>query len=64
MISYEPFYKTLQRKRLSQYKLVTNFDIPAGTIQRIRSNKSITLNTIEELCKILKCSVGDIVTFI
>lgn len=64
MISYEPFYKTLSKKRITQYQLVNKYLIPSSTITRIRNNKSITLKSIENICKILHCNVNDIVDFI
>ncbi len=63
MISYEPFYKTLSKKKMTQYKLMTKYLIPNGTIQRIRENKNVSLNTIENLCKVLNCKITDIVSF-
>ena len=64
MISYEPFYKTISKKRITQYQLITKYFISNGTIQRLRNNKNLSLSTIENLCKILNCKITDIVTFI
>ena len=64
MISYEPFYKTLSKKRMTQYQLVNDYLIPNGTITRIRNNQSVTLKTVETLCKILDCEISDIVRFV
>ena len=62
MISYNPFYKNLGKKRITLYQLINDYFIPAGTIQRIRNNESLTLKSIEQLCRILKCNVNDIVS--
>ncbi len=64
MISYEPFYKTLSKKKITQYQLINDYLIPSGTITRIRNNQSLTLKTIETLCKTLKCSISEIVSFV
>ncbi|MBR1454633.1 MAG: helix-turn-helix domain-containing protein [Lachnospiraceae bacterium] len=64
MISYKPFYTTIAKKRVTQYQLVNIFLVPAGTIQRIRENKSITLKSLEQLCKVLNCNISDVVCFI
>lgn len=64
MISYKPFYKTLSKKKITQYQLMKDYFIPAGTIDRIRKNKSITLTSIEFLCKAMKCNIDEIVAFI
>ena len=64
MISYEPFYKTLIKKKVTQYQLINKYLIPSSTITRIRHNKSITLKSIENICKALRCNINDIVSFI
>lgn len=64
MISYAPFYKTLSKRKITQYQLMTKYLIPSGTIQRIRNNQNVNLTTIENLCKVLNCKITDIVTFI
>lgn len=64
MISYAPFYKTLLKKRVTQYQLMNKYYISNGTIQRIRNNQNLSLHTIENLCKALNCKITDIVCFI
>lgn len=63
MISYKPFFKTLNRKNISQYQLMKDFFVPSSTMARIRNNESITLKSIEILCKALNCKINDIVSF-
>ena len=64
MISYEPFFKTLVKRKISQYQLINDYLIPSGTLSRIRNNKSLTLKSIENICKALNCSISDVVSFI
>ena len=64
MISYEPFYVTIEKRKITQYQLVNDYLVPAGTIQRIRKNESITLKSLDHLCKVLNCSISDIVAII
>lgn len=64
MISYEPFFKTLVKRKISQYQLINDYLIPSGTLSRIRNNKSLTLKSIENICKALNCNIGDVVSFI
>ncbi|MBO6118954.1 MAG: helix-turn-helix domain-containing protein [Lachnospiraceae bacterium] len=64
MISYAPFYKTLLKKRISQYQLITKYLISNGTLQRIKNNQNVSLQTIENICKALNCKITDVVTFI
>lgn len=61
MISYEPFWNTLKSKKMSQNKLVDDFEISKSLLQRMREQKSITLHSIQTLCNILDCDSADIV---
>ncbi|MBU3875214.1 helix-turn-helix transcriptional regulator [Faecalicatena sp. AGMB00832] len=64
MISYEPFWKTLKEKHISQYKLIKKFGVSAGQLSRMRANEYISTHTIDELCKIIDCRVEDIMVYI
>lgn len=61
MISYEPFWKILKAKGISQYALTEFYDISPSLLQRMRERQSITINTIQTLCNILDCDSTDIV---
>ena len=63
MIDYKPFYMTLSKKRISQYKLKKDFYISSSILARIKNNQYVNLKTIEDLMHILKCDVDDIVRF-
>jgi len=64
MISYEPFWKTLKNKHVSQYALREKHNISSNTITRMRHNKYLSLRTVEDFCKILNCEIEDIVKYI
>ena len=63
MISYEPFYKTLIEKNITEYHLIFKQGISANTIYRIKQGKAITTKTLDELCFILDCQVCDIIEY-
>lgn len=63
MISYTPFWKTMEQKGMTQYKLIYHYQISANTLQRIKRSQSINTNTLNLLCLILDCSVSDILEF-
>lgn len=60
MISYNPFFDILKRNEITQYNLETKYGVSKGTLDTLRHNRSITLYTVEELCKILKCKPWDV----
>ena len=64
MITYEPFYKTLNAKNISTYKLINDYKVSSSLIDRLKHNKPITTVTLNDLCKILDCKVEDILLYI
>lgn len=63
MISYEPLWKTMKEKQVSQYKLLKS-GIDNKTLDALKKSKNITLLTLEKLCSILDCTPNDNVEFI
>ena len=64
MISYAPLWKTMKEKGVTTYTLIYKVGFSAYTITNLKRNKSITVNTMEKLCSVLKCTPNDIVEFI
>ncbi len=64
MISYEPFWDTLQRSQETTYTLIVNYHISSSTIDRLRKNKPLNTTTINDLCRILHCPVESIIKYI
>ena len=60
MISYAPFYRTLKEKDITEYQLIFKHGFSANTLHRMKH----ALTTLETLCFILNCQVGDIVEYI
>ena len=63
MISYTPFWKTLKEKGESTYALIEKYGISSATIDRLRNGKGISTAKINDLCKILNCTVSDIIEY-
>lgn len=63
MIKYTPFWETLKNSNESTYTLINKYGISSATIDRLRKNKGISTMKIDDLCKILKCRVEDIIVF-
>ncbi|MBE6941015.1 MAG: helix-turn-helix transcriptional regulator [Ruminococcaceae bacterium] len=64
MISYDPLWKTMKEKGVTTYTLIYKMGFSAYTITNLKRNKSITMNTMEKLCKVLQCTPNDIVMFL
>jgi DNA-binding Xre family transcriptional regulator len=64
MISYEPFYRTIQQKKISTYKLINQFGISRSLLDRLKHNKPISTVTLNDLCSYLDCQVEDILVYV
>lgn len=63
MISYEPLWTTLERKGLTTYTLRKG-GVSSSTIRRMKAGSSISTNTLDLLCKILSCTIEEIIVYI
>ena len=64
MISYEPFYRTIKEKNVSTYKLITKYGVSRSLLDRLKHNKPISTQTLDDLCSYLDCRVEDIMVYI
>ena len=63
MITYDNLWKTMKKKEISTYYLITYEKISRAQIQRLKKNQSITTYTLNRLCNILDCDITDILTY-
>ena len=64
MIRYDPLWRTLKEKNISQYRLIQEYGIDKAQLQRLRQNmvvKTVILNT---LCSILDCKIEDVIEYV
>ena len=64
MIVFDPLGETRKRRGISQYALIKEHGVSTGTLDALRKNRSITLNTLNDLCRILQCDVADVIRYI
>ena len=64
MISYEPLWKRMEEKKVTTYALINKHNFSPYTITNLKRNKSITMYTLEKLCKVLECQADKIVVFL
>lgn len=63
MITYNPLWETLRKKNISTYKLIHTYHISAGMLDNLKHNRSITMNTLNDLCNLLSCDISDIIEY-
>ena len=64
MISYDNLWKVMKEKGVTQYSLIKDYHISPGQITRLKRNESVSTHTIEVFCRILHCSVGEIMEYV
>ena len=64
MISYERIWKTMEPRGATTYTLQVKGGISSSTIRRMKAGDSVSTNTLEALCKILDCTLEDIVEYL
>ena len=63
MINYEPFFNTLKRKEISTYRLINNYGFSKGTLDSLKQNKNITMETLNYICNLLECEISDVIRY-
>ena len=63
MIVYDKLWVTMKEKNISQYKLIKEYNISTGQLDRLRKNGNVNSYTLNQLCKILNCRLEDIAEY-
>ena len=61
LISYGPLWRTMKERGVTTYTLIEKHGINPRTINNLKHDKSITMYTLERLCKILNCQAESII---
>ena len=54
----------MEEKHITTYTLIYKYNFSPYTITNLKRNKSITMYTLEKLCKALECQAENIVVFL
>jgi len=63
LISYDPLWKTMKEKGISTYRLITEYGFSKGTLDSLKQGRNISTATLNELCRILRCRVEDVLEY-
>lgn len=63
VIVFNPLWKTLKDKKITQYDLLNKYGMSRGMLDNLKHNRSITLNTLNDLCNMLDCDITDIIEY-
>ena len=63
MIVYDKLWETMKNKGISQYKLIKEYHVSNGQLDRLRKNADVSTFTLNRLCEILDCNIEDIAEY-
>ena len=64
LIIFDKLWQTMKEKNISQYSLIKDYGFSSGQLDRLRKNGNINTYTLNQLCKILDCSLEEIAEYI
>ena len=64
MVSYDPLWRTMEKCGATTYTLQVKGGISSSTIRRLKAGDSVSTNTLDALCKILNCTIQDVVEYL
>ena len=64
MIKYDPLWRTLKEKGISQYQLIKDYGIDKAQLQRLRQNLVVKTLSLNRLCQILNCRIEEIMEYV
>ena len=63
MISYRLLWERLKAYIISQYRLKQS-GISNSTLTRLKRDENVSTDTVNKLCHVLRCNVGDIMEYV
>lgn len=63
MISYQPLFQTMKDKDITSYALF-KMGFSKSTYYSIQQGNSISTNTVNQLCRLLNCSISEIMEYV
>ena len=64
MISYARLWETMKKRGATTYTLQVKGEISSSTVRRLKAGESVSTNTLDALCRILDCTLQDIVEYV
>ncbi len=63
MIVYDRLWDQMKKREISQYKLIKEYGVSSGQLDRLRKNDNVSTYTLNRLCEILECRLEDIAEY-
>ncbi len=63
-ISYNKLWKLLIDKNMMRTEMAYKAGITGNVLGRLAKSQPVSMGSLEKICKLLHCSIGDIVEFV
>ena len=63
-ISYNKMWKLLIDKNMKRKELKEKAEVSQNVMARLSKNQAVTMETMEKICSVLQCDIGDVMEFI
>lgn len=63
-ISYNKLWKLLIDKTMKRKDLKEQAEISQNVMTRLSKNQAVSMESLEKICEVLNCDIGDIVEFV
>ena len=63
MITFDKLWTTMEKRGVSTYQLREKCGIDSKTVRRLRANDNMETKTLDKLCRVLSCSIEDIMEY-
>lgn len=64
MIDFSPFWNLLEQRNENWYTLNRVHGLSSATLSRLKHNQHVSTKTLNDLCAILDCDIGDLVRYV
>lgn len=62
-ISYNKLWKILIDKGMNRTEMINRAGLTGNVLGRLSRNESVSLGSLEKICILLECNIGDIMEF-
>ena len=63
-IDYSNLWKRCIDKRISKMQLKDMAHISFNAVAKLGKNEPVSLETLEKICSVLECDIGDVMSFV
>lgn len=63
-ISYNKLWKLLIDQNMNKSELRKQAKISTNAIAKMGKNESVSMDTMNKICKVLQCNIGDVMDFV